>query len=88
MEKLVTLTCKVYNEREPALAKNITLYYENLGNWIEVNSSNNLSIEDYGNGTYLISFTAEIPSEDVQVSAHAYDLRDIFVRANTTCYET
>ena len=88
MEKLVTLTCKVHNEGEPALAKNITLYYENLGNWTLVDASNNLSIADYGIGTYLISFTAETASEVVQVSAHVHDLRDILVQANTTCYET
>ncbi len=84
-EKLVNLTCKMYNEGEPALAKNISLFYEKLGSWIPVDSSNNLSIKDYGNGTYAISFTVDVPSEQVLVSAHVYDLRDIFVRANTTC---
>jgi len=29
-EKLVNLTCKIYNEGEPALAKNMTVFYENL----------------------------------------------------------
>ncbi len=84
-EKLVNLTCKIYNEGEPALAKNISLFYEKLGTWIPVDSSNNLSINDYGNGTYTISFTADVPSEQAQVSAHVYDLRDVFVQANTTC---
>jgi hypothetical protein len=84
-EKLVNLTCKIYNEGEPALAKNISLFYEKLGSWIPVDSSNNLSINDYGNGTYAISFTVDVPSDQVLVSAHVYDLRDIFVRANTTC---
>jgi len=86
-EKLVNLTCKVYGEGEPALAKNITLFYENLGNWTLVDASNNLSIVDCGDGTYVISFTVEIPS-DVNVSAHVHDSRDILVQANTTCYET
>ena len=85
-EKLVNLTCQVFNEEKPALAKNITLFYENLGSWIPVNSSNNLSTVDYGNGTYLLSFTVST-STPVHVSTHVYDLRDIFVRANTTCYE-
>lgn len=85
-EKLVNLTCRVFNEEEPALAKSITLFYENLGSWISVNSSNNLSMVDYGNGTYLLSFTVST-SSDVQVLAHVYDLRDIFVQANTTCTE-
>jgi len=87
-EKLVNLTCKMYDEGEPALTENITLFYENLGNWTLVGASNSLSIVDYGNGTYLISFTVEVPSDVVQVSVHAHDLRGISVQANTTCYET
>jgi hypothetical protein len=85
-EKLVNLTCQVFNEEKPALAKNITLFYENLGSWIPVNSTNNLSTVDYGNGTYVLSFTVST-SSPVQVSTHVYDLRDIFVQASMTCYE-
>jgi len=85
-EKLVNMTCRVFNEEKPALAENITLFYENLGSWVPVNSSNNLSTVDYGNGTYLLYFTVST-SSPVQVSMHVYDLRDIFVQANTTCYE-
>jgi hypothetical protein len=87
-EKLVNLTCNVYNEGKPALAKNMTFFYEGLGSWVPVDPSNDLSIMNYGNGTYFISFTAATPSNVVQVSAHIYDVRDIFVQANTTCYET
>jgi hypothetical protein len=85
-EKLVNLTCKMYNEGEPALAKNMTLFYENLGNWTIVDASNNLSIVEYGNGTYSIAFTVETSSDSVSVSVRVHDLRDIFVQANTTCY--
>ncbi len=85
-EKLVNLTCKVYNEREPALAKNLTFFYE-YGSWMSVDSSNNLSIVDYGNGTCTASFTLEVPSNNLPISVHMYDLRDIFVQANMTCYE-
>ena len=87
LEKSVNLSCQVFNERKPALAKNISLYYENLGVWMPVNSSNNLSITDYGNGTYTISFTVITLSDTVQVSAHITDLREILVQANTTCEE-
>jgi hypothetical protein len=86
-EKLVNLACNAYNEGEHALIKNMTLFYERLGSWIPVDSSNNPSITDYGNGTYHISFTAIIPSDNVQVSVHIHDLRDILVQANTTCSE-
>lgn len=86
-EKLVRLTCNTYNEGESALAENITLFYEKFGSWIRVDSSNNLSIMDYGNGTYSMSFTVSIPTETLLVSAQVYDLRGIFVQADTTCYE-
>jgi hypothetical protein len=85
-EKLVNLTCRVYGDGDNALARNISLSYENLGNWIPINSSDNLSMVDYGNGTYAISFIVNAPSDTVQVSADVYDARGIFVRANTTCY--
>jgi hypothetical protein len=86
-EKLVNITYKVHNEGELALAKNISLFYENLGSWTPVNSSNNLSVMDYGNGTYTLSFTVDVASSSVPISAHVYDFRGIFIQANTTCYE-
>ena len=84
-EKTVNLTCQVFNDGKPAQIKNITLYYEDFGGWFPVGESNNLSITDYGNGTYVISFTAAVSSDTVQVSAHAHDLRNVFVMANITC---
>lgn len=86
-EKLVNLTCQVFNEQKPALTQNITLFYEKIDTWTPVKSSNNLSITDYGNGTYLLSFMVSTSSDVVQVSAHVCDLRDVFVQANTTCTE-
>jgi len=87
-EKLVNLTCNLYNEDEPALAKNIALFYENLGSWVPVNESNNLSILDYGNGTHVISFILEVPSDTVEVLVQLRDLREIFVQTSTTCSES
>ncbi|MEM2971461.1 MAG: hypothetical protein QW270_03460 [Candidatus Bathyarchaeia archaeon] len=82
-EKMVYLTCKVYNEGEPALAKNISVFYEDLGMWVPVNAS----IMDFGNGTYTITFSVLTSSNSVRVSAHISDLRDIIVMANATCFE-
>lgn len=84
-EKIVTLTCRVFNEDEPAQAKNITVYYEHGGNWVPASPSNNLSIMDYGNGTCTISFTVITDSDVVQVSVHVYDFRGIFAKANVAC---
>jgi hypothetical protein len=86
-EKQVNLTLNVYNEEETALVRNSTFLYGSLGSWIPANSSNNLSITDYGNGTYHIAFTISVPSDPIQVSVQIQDMRNIFVSANTTCYE-
>ncbi|MEM4700552.1 MAG: hypothetical protein QXZ51_00205 [Candidatus Bathyarchaeia archaeon] len=84
-EKVVNLTCQIFNDGKPALAKNVTVYYAQKGSWLLANSSNNLSITDYGNGIYAISFTVDTDSDTVQVSTHVYDLRGVFVKTNLTC---
>jgi hypothetical protein len=87
-EKSVNLTCRMYNEKEPALANDITVFYQNEpdGSWTIVDPSNNLNMIDYGNGTYFMSFDAHVQNI-LQVSASAHDLRDICVAANATCTE-
>jgi hypothetical protein len=87
--KQVTVTCTVRNEGTPALARNFTVYYEQDGSlspeeWVQVASP---SITDYGNGTYVLSFTAETtnPDDPLLVSVHCHDLRYIFIKANATC---
>ncbi|MFQ6073872.1 MAG: hypothetical protein ACE5KC_01505 [Candidatus Bathyarchaeia archaeon] len=85
-EKEVNVTINLVNEENPALAKRITIYYKDqLNNWlIPDETNNNYTISDYGNGTYLASFVANIPSQDVEVSAHVFDRREIHVQANAT----
>jgi len=89
--KQATVTCTVFNEGQPALARNFTVYYEQDGmlspeEWVQVESP---SITDYGNGTYLMSFTAQTtnPDDPLLVSVHCHDLRYIFIKANVTCTE-
>ena len=88
----LTVNCKILNEGEPSLAKNITISYELDGDpsnqeWINASSTNNI---DYGNGTYRMSFIAETESvnDPMLISAQVYDMRGIFVLANATCSET
>lgn len=82
-EKMAYLTCKVYNEGEPALAKSISVFYEESEGWVPVNPS----ITDFGNGTYTITFSALTSSNSMRVSAHISDLRGVLVTANATCHE-
>jgi len=84
-EKQVNVTCNLLNEGRPAVARDITLYYRSLNDWLIPGPPNNYTLVDYGNGTYLISFVAEIFSSDVEVSVHAYDQREIYTQANVTC---
>lgn len=85
--KNANVTCQVFNEERPALASNITLYYKDDAEvWTLVNPSN-LTVTNYGNGTYTLSFTASTSSDSLEVSAHVQDLRGIFVKANMTCHQ-
>jgi len=80
-EKNVTLMCRIYNEGNPAQAKNISIFYELDEAWVPANPL----VLDFGNGTYIISFTALITSNNVHISAQVTDLRGIFSYANATC---
>lgn len=83
--KSITIQCDLFNEGESALAKNITVYYLVGSNWQIANAFNSYLVTNYGNGTYMLQFWAEIPGNSVQVSTHVYDERDIFIQANVTC---
>lgn len=79
--KQVNVTITVLNEGQPAPAKQIAVQYKFSDNWL---TPNDYTIMDYGNGTYTASFTADIPSATVEVSARVVDQRGIFVQANAT----
>lgn len=85
--KQVNVTCNLLNEGKPALAKNTTVYYKNETEWLTPTQQNNYSISDYGNGTYSMSFVANISSNNIQLSVQAYDQREIYVQSNITCTE-
>jgi hypothetical protein len=83
--KEINVTCNLYNEGNPVLAQNMTIFYESSGSWLHADERSNYSLVDYGNGTYRISFEAEVLEESVNVSTQVYDLREIYVQTNTTC---
>jgi len=82
--KQVNVTLNLFNEAEPASARQITVYYKVLDAWQIPDETNNYTILNYGNGTCLASFVASIPSQNVEVSAHLVDQRGIYVQANAT----
>jgi len=83
----VKVTVNAFNEAEPALAKQVTVYYRVSNSWFIPNESNDFRLQDYGNGTYIASFVAVFPTTEVEVSTHLTDNRDIFVLANVTSTE-
>ena len=85
IEKHVELTCRIFNEGTPALAKNFIVYFNNSSSWVQVQ---NFDLADYGNGTYRITFNANIAAGTVQVSVGVNDLRQVYVQANTTCTQS
>jgi hypothetical protein len=79
IEKHVNLTCRIYNEDEPALTRSIALFYANLGNWTRVDETNSLAMVNRGDGVYDISFI--VPSTTTEISINCLDLRDILVQS-------
>ena len=78
----VSLSCSVLNEGEAALARNISVFYQQLnGVWV----SSNPNIFDFGNGTYSLSFTAQNVSQvSLPVSVGCIDSRGVSIWANDT----
>lgn len=84
--KQVNVTCTVFNEGQPALARNFAVYYKQdtpLG-WMQADS---VGSTDFGNGTYLLSFNALNVNQNNPplVSVYCRDTRGISVWANVTC---
>jgi len=84
--RTVTVSCILFNEDVPAIAENLTIYYQQISPpiWVKLSSPN---IIDYGNGTYATTFTVEkhLTSNLLPVSIGCQDSRGITVWANTTC---
>jgi len=82
--KRVNVRVNLLNEAQPALAKQVTIYYRVSGSWLIPNATSNYTILDYGNGTYRAFFEASISAQTVEVSIHVVDMRDVFIQANAT----
>ena len=82
----VTVTWRLFNEGQAALAENATLYYWEAGQWLIPDAASDCAVTDYGNGTYRATFVLGSLSP-VDVSVHVLDKRNILVKANVTCVE-
>jgi hypothetical protein len=80
----VTVVCRLFNEGQPTLAQNVTVFYKDSGVWLIPSAADDYSLSDYGNGTYRATFTLATSATSLDVSVQVFDLRDIFVRTNAT----
>jgi len=83
-EQGVDVTIFLYNEEKPALAKNLTVYYESRSGWMNAGLLDSYRLQDFGNGTYRASFIIHRQPK-LKISVECYDGREIFVQANATC---
>jgi hypothetical protein len=83
-EKQANLTLRIINEGIPALASNISCFYQGETGWVQAEP---LSIFDFGNGTSTIGFIAQSSqsSSQLNVSTNVLDQRGITMRVNATC---
>ena len=86
-ERQVNLISTVLNEGKHAQAGNSVFFYEQDSpvGWMQAASPSTI---DYGNGTYLTTFTAENTTQStLPVSVHYQDTRGISVWTNATCIQ-
>jgi len=86
-DKAVTVTVNLYNEGAPSLENSTTLTYLKSGSWEDPTVLGDYSALDYGNGTYLYTFSDTIPGIQVLVRVQTYDARGVFVQAEATLTE-
>lgn len=86
-KKAVEVWCRVLNDGSPALAENITLLYLKGGVWRDPTTLPDYAYRDYGNGTYLFSFSDVIPGDVITILARCYDKRTIYVQTEAECRE-
>jgi len=84
----INVTISLYNEGDPALAKNITVYYWTKAGWADAGLLGSYNLEDFGNGTYRATFTVGAPRTwNRPILVNCYDQREIYVQASTTCVD-
>jgi hypothetical protein len=84
LTKQATVIFRLFNEEQPALAKNVTICYRELVLWVKPDAASDYVLTDYGNGTYRATFTLITVADSVDVSARVFDTRNILVQANAT----
>jgi hypothetical protein len=85
--KALTVSVELQVDGGRALVESISLDYMKSSVWTDPTGLGSYQEQDYGNGTYLYTFTDEVPGSQVQVRAQVYDLRGVYVRAENSLSE-
>ena len=85
-DQRVDVTILLYNEGKPALAKNLTVYYESGTDWMDAGLLDSYHLTDFGNSTYRASFIVH-RQPGMKVSVRSYDKREILVQAKVICVD-
>lgn len=85
--KAVTVIVKLFNEGTSALNNYSTITYQKSGSWEDPTLLGDYMVLDYGNGTYVYTFTDTIPGIQVPVRIQTNDIRGIFVQTEITLTE-
>jgi hypothetical protein len=85
--KALTVSVELQVDGGWALAGSVSLEYMKSSAWTDPTGLGSYQEQDYGNGTYLYTFTDDVPGSQVQVRAQVYDLRGVYVRAENSLGE-
>ena len=78
--KQFDLTLNLVNEQVPCLASSVIMHYNKTTTWEDPSSLGSYSFIDYGNGTYVYSFTDDVDKLQVPIRVQVVDQRGVYVR--------
>jgi len=86
--KQFDLTINIVNEEISCIASSVILHYNKTTTWEDPTSLGDYSVTDYGNGTYVYSFTDDVDKLQVPIRIQIVDLRGVYVRTELILEET
>ena len=85
--KALTVMVELQVDGGWALAVSITLEYMKSAAWTDPTGLGSYQEQDFGNGTYVYTFTDDVPGSPVQIRAQVYDVRGVYVRVENSLGE-
>ena len=86
--KQFDLTINLANEEISCIASSVILHYNKTTTWEDPTGLGVYSVTDYGNGTYVVSFTDDVDKLQVPIRIQIVDLRGVYVRTELILEET